>query len=98
MKELLVEKLSWIGLCIWIVAILAVSPVTAASLITIDGTQLEGLMADDRRLVIVDVREPDLFAAGHIRNAINIPYDEATRTYPPKTVPLLFGKFQHLDS
>ena len=34
-------------------------------------------MADGRGLVIVDVREPDLFAAGHIRGAINIPYDDA---------------------
>jgi rhodanese-related sulfurtransferase len=55
------------------------SPVVASGLTTIDGKQLEALMADGRSLVIVDVREPELFAAGRIRGAINIPYDEARR-------------------
>jgi rhodanese-related sulfurtransferase len=27
--------------------------------------------------VIVDVREPELFSAGHIKGAINIPYDDS---------------------
>jgi rhodanese-related sulfurtransferase len=58
-------------------ALFAVSPAMAGGLTTIDGTQLEAVMADGRGLVIVDVREPELFAAGHIRGAINIPYDDA---------------------
>ena len=49
----------------------------ASGLMTIDGAQMEALMADGRPLVIVDVREPELFAAGRIRGAINIPYDDA---------------------
>jgi len=50
---------------------------SAASLTTIDGTQLQTLMADGSSLRIVDVREPELYAAGHIEGAINMPYDEA---------------------
>ena len=51
--------------------------VMAAGLTTINGREFEALMADGKALVIVDVREPELFAAGHIPGAINIPYDDA---------------------
>jgi rhodanese-related sulfurtransferase len=54
-----------------------VTVAAAAELTTINGRQLESLMADGQALVIVDVREPELFAAGHIPGAINIPYDDA---------------------
>jgi len=54
-----------------------VSPCKAENLRTIDGATLEGMMADGKPMVIVDVREPELFSAGHIRGAINIPYDDA---------------------
>lgn len=56
---------------------LMVSPCTAENLRTIDGTRLETMMSDGKPLVIVDVREPELFSAGHIKGAINIPYDDA---------------------
>ena len=49
----------------------------AADLITIDGPKLETMMADGKPLVIVDVREPELFSKGHIKGAVNIPYDGA---------------------
>ncbi len=63
--------------CIWGVIFSAASLAAGAGLTTIDGLQLEALMADGRPLVIVDVRELELFAAGHIRGAINMPYDDA---------------------
>jgi rhodanese-related sulfurtransferase len=65
-------RMTWL---VW-AAILA-APVAAADLTTITGAQLEAMMADGQKLVIVDVREPELFAAGRIRGAINIPYDDA---------------------
>lgn len=71
------KTLARIGVAGWMAALCAVSPAMAGGLTTIDGTQLEAVMADGRGLVIVDVREPELFAAGHIRGAINIPYDDA---------------------
>ena len=71
------KTLARIGLVCGMVAWFGVPPAMAGGLTTIDGTQMEALMVDGRGLVIVDVREPDLFAAGHIRGAINIPYDDA---------------------
>ena len=68
---------AWGGLVWSIVALFWMSPAMAGGLTTIDGTQLESLMVDGKALMIVDVREPELFAAGHIRGAINIPYDDA---------------------
>jgi rhodanese-related sulfurtransferase len=53
------------------------SPVVASGLTTIDGKELETMMADGQPLVIVDVREPELFAAGRINGAINIPFEGA---------------------
>lgn len=60
-----------------VVVLSPASPALTSGLTTINGQQLEALMVDGRPLVIVDVREPELFAAGHIRGAINIPYDNA---------------------
>lgn len=65
------------GLFAAAIGLSAITGATAAGLTTIDGPQLDALMADGKALVIVDVREPELFAAGHIPGAINIPYDEA---------------------
>lgn len=70
------KNLAGIGL-VSFMALVAVSPAVAGGLTTIDGRQVEALMADGRGVVIVDVREPELFAAGHLRGAINIPYDGA---------------------
>jgi len=63
----------WLG----IGAAMAAPVSIAADLHTISGKTLESMMSDGRGLVIVDVREPDLFSEGHIRGAINIPYDDA---------------------
>jgi len=55
----------------------AFSPAIAADLKEIDGTALEAMMADGKAMMIVDVREPDEFAAGHLKGAINIPFRPA---------------------
>lgn len=67
----------WIGWCLGVATLFMALPATAAELTTIDGARLEALMADGKPLVIVDVREPELFVNGHIKGAINIPYDGA---------------------
>lgn len=64
---------------LWAVFCLQALPVEASGLVTIDGGQLEELMRDGGPLVIVDVREPELFTEGRIRGAVNIPYDGARR-------------------
>jgi rhodanese-related sulfurtransferase len=68
---------SWVFLWLAIGAAWAAPISFAAGLNTIDGKALESMMSDGRGLVIVDVREPELFSEGHIRAAINIPYDDA---------------------
>lgn len=37
---------------------------------------LDRVAADDRDLVVLDVRAPEEFAAGHVPGAVNIPYDQ----------------------
>lgn len=37
---------------------------------------LERVAAEDRNLVVLDVRAPEEFAAGHVPGAVNIPYDQ----------------------
>ena len=77
-KEVLIIKKNLLaGLFVLIGTISTVSLSMAAGLKTIDGKDLEALMSDGRGLVIVDVREPELFSAGRIKGAINIPYDDA---------------------
>lgn len=46
-----------------------VKPITAAELIE--------MTSGKEPVVIVDVREPELYIMGHIKGAINIPYDTA---------------------
>jgi rhodanese-related sulfurtransferase len=67
----------WLLLPAWIVMTALTTPVCAAELTTISGAQLEAMQADGKPLVIVDVREPELFVKSHIKGAINIPNDEA---------------------
>jgi rhodanese-related sulfurtransferase len=76
-KGNIMKKILWEGFWILIGIASMVSPCTAQSLRTIDGRELQTMMSDGKPLVIVDVREPELFSAGHIKGAINIPYDEA---------------------
>jgi rhodanese-related sulfurtransferase len=71
------KRAGWILLLVWAAMAAVRMPVAAAELTTIDGPQLEAMQADGKPLVIVDVREPELFVKGHIKGAINIPYDDA---------------------
>ncbi len=72
------KSVSWFLLLALATTAAIITPVEAADMVTIDGAQMEALMADGKSLVIVDVREPELFVKGHLRGAINIPYEEAT--------------------
>ena len=55
----------------------AASVSIASDLKVIDGNELKAMMSDGKQIVIVDVREPYEFAPGHIKGAINIPYDDS---------------------
>lgn len=57
-------------------ALLCYAPVKAAEHKVITGTELETMMKDGSAIVIVDVREPELYTQGHVPGAINIPYDD----------------------
>jgi len=69
------KRVLFFGLLVFIWTALAFSISFAAGHKMIDGKELETMMSDGRPIVIVDVREPHEFAAGHIKGAINIPYD-----------------------
>ena len=71
------EKRLLAGVFVCICIALAVPLVFAADLKIIDGKELEAMMSDGKPIVLVDVRDPDEFAEGHIKGAINIPYDDA---------------------
>lgn len=70
-------KFFFAGLLALIGTAFVASSSTAAALKTIDGKALEALMSDGKPIVIVDVREAELFSEGHIKGAINIPDDVA---------------------
>ncbi len=69
------KKILFAVVFVFIGAVLTVSLSIAGGLKVIDGKELEGMMSDGKGIVIVDVREPELFSAGHIKGAINIPYE-----------------------
>jgi len=71
------KKILWAGLSAFVLAAIAVSVSFAGGHKVIDGKDLEAMMKDGKSIVLVDVREPELYSAGHIKGAINIPYDTA---------------------
>ena len=71
------KRTRWVAWLLWMGLIVTASSTWAANMTTIDSARLEAMMADGKGLVIVDVREPELFVHGHIKGAINIPYDDA---------------------
>ncbi|MBI5048660.1 MAG: rhodanese-like domain-containing protein [Deltaproteobacteria bacterium] len=70
------KKILFLGL-LFIWTAVAVSISFASDYKLIDGKEMEVMMSDGKPMVIVDVREPYEFAAGHIKGAINIPYGAA---------------------
>lgn len=71
------KKTLFAGLFVIIGMALTASSSIAGGLKVIDGKVLETMKSDGKSIVIVDVREPEEFSAGHIKGAINIPYDAA---------------------
>ncbi|NTU19469.1 rhodanese-like domain-containing protein [Brevibacillus sp. HB1.2] len=84
----------------WIVSALLVVLATIAlvfwntkpSLQVIDSGQLSQWMTDEQEMVIVDLREPELFEEGRVPNAINIPFAEISEKYSsiPKDKKVVF--------
>ncbi|MGF9910643.1 rhodanese-like domain-containing protein [Brevibacillus porteri] len=54
---------------------------TKQSLQIIDTEQLSQWMTEEKDMVIVDLREPELFEEGRVPNAINIPFAEINEKY-----------------
>jgi rhodanese-related sulfurtransferase len=73
------------GICTVMAATVFVSYASAADFKIIKAEEAKKMM-DAGHVVIVDVRRPDEFAAGHIKNAINIP-NETITTDKPQELP-----------
>ncbi|CAI8843063.1 Rhodanese-related sulfurtransferase [Brevibacillus sp. IT-7CA2] len=54
---------------------------TKQTLQIIDSEQLAQWMTDEKDMVIVDLREPELFEEGRVPHAINIPFAEINEKY-----------------
>jgi len=61
-------------------SVFLIQPVVAAGHKVITGPELEAMMKDGSPIVIVDVREPELYAKGHVPGAINIQYEDNAHT------------------
>lgn len=59
--------------------LISTSAALASGYRSIRGSTLEEFLADPTPEIIIDVREPELFAAGHIPGAINIEYPDAKK-------------------
>jgi rhodanese-related sulfurtransferase len=58
-------------------AVSAPTPVTASAVRTVTPDALLARQAaKDRDLVVLDVRTPEEFAAGHVPGAVNVPHDQ----------------------
>lgn len=71
-----------VGLALALVALLMAGAATADPSVRPVSPQelLERVAAADRNLVVLDVRSPEEFVAGHVPGAVNVPYDQiATR-------------------
>lgn len=75
MKKIAVFFKLILAIAITFVAIAAANAAGPHKVIT--GAELEAMMKNKTPIVIVDVRERELYAKGHIPGAINIPYDTA---------------------
>lgn len=75
MKNRVITLKAFMLLAIMLTAALAY----AAGHARIEGAELQKMMKAGTRMVIVDVREPELYAKGHVPNAINIPYDTSKK-------------------
>lgn len=75
MRKLAVMASIFAALCVFFI-----QPVVAAGHKVISGPELEAMMKDGAPIVVVDVRESELYAKGHVPGAINIPYEDASQT------------------
>ncbi|KZN63588.1 rhodanese-like domain-containing protein [Pseudoalteromonas luteoviolacea] len=60
--------------CVWL--LITVSHLACANVASISANELIINQMSDVAFKIIDVRTPEEFAAGHIKGAINIPYDQ----------------------
>lgn len=59
-----------------VAAVVGCAPAGKAGYATITPHELQARLDAGQKPVIVDLREPDLYRAGHIPGAINIPFDQ----------------------
>lgn len=71
------KKALTVSRLLFAIMLLGATCALAAGHARITADELQDMMKSPKGMVIVDVREPELFTAGHIPGAINIPYDDS---------------------
>lgn len=88
------KKLWMIGALLAVLAVVAAVPVfwSEDSLQIIDSDQLTQMLPQSNEMVIVDLREPELYEKGRVPNSINIPFAEIGEKYTsiPKDKKVVF--------
>ncbi len=64
-----------LALCVALITLPALAEAPAAALAPVSAKALEQRLGE-ARLVVLDVRTPEEFAAGHVPGAVNVPYDQ----------------------
>jgi phage shock protein E len=66
----------WVPIALGVLLV-AAAAVADPALVPVSQQALQDRVAtDDRDLLVLDVRSPEEFAAGHVPGAVNIPYDQ----------------------
>ena len=70
------------GLCAVFLLTRSVRPSAGKPYEMLEVTDARKYMSYEKKYMVIDVREPELYSAGHLQRAVNIPYSELVKKAP----------------
>ena len=70
------------GLCAVFLLVRSVRPSAGKPYEMLEVTDARKFMSYEKNYMVIDVREPELYSAGHLQRAVNIPYSELVKKAP----------------